>query len=756
MSPNLSVLGDSVFVSKNDNTDTLITVTQSNSPRVFPPPETGTIHPRTDAPFLLREEVPVDGSLLPPPRNGAHGPSLPEPSLFNMPTSPLLARALTKLQGSDLSEEDYKTLKIALVTPEQAKSARLPSATEGMKLPYFDLQGRVTKFFRVRYLADTRSGFEKLTGEKPIRYGQPTNTVNEVYLPPYLDWAAVAGDPELPVVITEGELKSACTTKHGYATMGLGGVWCFQSNKHNNPLLPVFDEFEWSERTVYICFDSDAALNPDILAAETRLATRLVERGAFVYICRLPAHQEVAKTGLDDFIVLRGAERLQEDVFDPAFEFEASKVLHSLNERVLYVRDPGFVWDRELKLKLTPDTFMRSAFANVHYWESVANKQGTTLVRRPAAKSWIEWEHRAEARGLIFAPGAPDITHEGLLNTWTGWGVKAPVKGDVTPWVSLMDHLFGADHTARKWFEQWCAYPLQHPGYKLATAVLLWGIVHGSGKTLVGHTLMRLYGKHSAEIHDTDLEDNRKEWAADKQFVLGDDIVAKGDRQMMRAIMTMVTQKTVRLNPKFIPSYALPDTINYLYTSNEPDALYMDDGDRRFFVHEVLADKYKNYREYVRWRESTEGIGALWHYLLSIDTSAFDPQAPAPETAGKHEMQELGKSELGAWVRELRNDGPYILDKHGFKGDLISAPELYAIYDPAGAKRTSVNALARELKRAGFKPPATGSKVRLPDGRMRMVYVIKNADKWRKATWSQACEHYAQFLPEQRGAKYAK
>lgn len=686
----------------------------------------------------------------PPRRAGPGRPPVPQ-----VITSDLMKRTLDKLAASDLSPTDFKTLKISLVSHKEASALRLPSATEGFKLPYFDLDGRTTKFFRVRYMKDTRSGFEKLTGEKPMRYGQVPNTLNEVYLPPFVDWRGIAEDAEVPLVITEGELKAACATKHGFATMGLGGVWCFQSAKKGDPLLAIFDEFAWEDRVVYICFDSDAAANPDILNAETRLATRLLERGAKIYICRLPAHQEVAKTGLDDYIVLNSADLLQDEVFNKAFEFEGGSVLHDLNKRVLYVRDPGFVWDRQQAMRITAAAFKDHAFANIHYFEQVANKAGVSLVKKPAAKAWIEWEHRSEVRGLIFAPGKEEITEDGLLNTWTGWGVERPTGGDVSHWKKLLDHLFGDDKEARTWFEQWCAYPLQHPGEKMATAVLMWGITHGSGKTLVGHTLMRIYGtRHSAEIHDLDLEDDRKEWAQDKQFILGDDIVAKGDRVLMRRIMTMITQKTMRLNPKYVPSYAVPDTCNYYYTSNEPDALYMDDGDRRFFVHEVLAGKYTDYRAYVDWRDSTAGIQALWGHLLKVDLTGFDPQAPAPETVGKQGMQEIGKSDLGSWVRSLKDEGPYLLKKANFKGDLISAPELHALYDPSGSKKTTVNALARELKRAGFKPPATGSKVRLPDGRMRMVYVLANAAKWANATWKEACDHYAASQPVERARKF--
>jgi hypothetical protein len=211
----------------------------------------------------------------------------------------------------------------------------------------------------------------------------------------------------------------------------------------------------------------------------------------------------------------------------------------------------------------------------------------------------------------------------------------------------------------------------------------------------VGETLMRIYGtKHSTELKDSTLEDDRFEWAENQQFVLADDITARGDRKFMRKLMTMVTQHSMRMNPKYVPSYNIEDRINYYFTSNDPDALFMDDQDRRFFVHEVKAGKF-DYRAYVQWMKSASGPAALWHYLLGYDMTGFDPYAPAPVTMGKREMISVGKSELGAWVAEFKENVDGVLAKAKLTGDIFSTKQLHFLYDPNGDKRTTVNALSR-------------------------------------------------------------
>lgn len=677
--------------------------------------------------------------------------------------SDLKIKMLTKLASSGLDSEDAQDMEIELVSAAQVAALDLPFPKEGFLIPYFTPTGKRTKFFRVRYMEDTRSGFEKAANKKPVRYVQPSHSDPDIYLPPIqVNWKAILDNTEAPLVITEGELKAACATKHGYPTIGLGGVWSFMSKRHNQPLIKPLQDIAWKGRTVYICYDSDAVTNPNVVMAESRLATQLSSRGAFVFITRLPSEDDGTKLGLDDYIVRYGPEAfvaLLEG--DSTYELEQSRVLHELNEKVVYVLKQMVVYDYQYSRQMSPAEFCTSAFANWHYYETVTNSKGDTKqVKTSAPRAWLEWGARAECVGMAFEPGQPRITSNNHLNMWSGWGMDEPVAGDVTPWITLLDHIFGIDKEARAWFEKWCAYPLQHPGTKMATAALVWGPVHGSGKTLIGHTLMRLYGEHSAELKDTDLDNDRNEWAEGICFALCDDITARGDRKFMRRLMTMITQKHIRLNPKYVRSYSLPDRINYYFTSNDPDAMYMDSQDRRFFIHETRAGKFKDFREYVAWRDSDVGIKALWYYLLNLDTTGFDPMDTAPYSTGKQAMVEMGKGHLSAWVWELKMNTEYVLRESGLTCDLVTSKQLYAIYNPDDAHgKGSANALSRELKREGFLPCCEGKAVKITPEHgteyQTVIWPMRNVDKWLDASWSQVRDEFTKHNhTPKRGKKF--
>lgn len=664
---------------------------------------------------------------------------------------------LKKLAGSALSDKDATLLRFQPHTAEQAGALGLPSATEGFLIPYFDIAGKPTKFIRFRYTKETRKGFEVYGKKKALRYGQVPGTVNEVYMPPLVKWQGIIDKPEMPIIITEGELKAACATKHGLPTIGLGGVWCFMSKRAGVSLLPVFDQLKLAGRVVYICYDSDAVTNPDVVAAELRLAAMLTTLGAIVMIARIPAEGD-AKMGVDDYIVAHGAKQFKEEVLDNAFEYETCAALHAMNERVAYVRVPGCVYSFEYAQEITPQAFTGHAYSNLTHDETEYDKDGNAKIKRvPTAAAWLKWQYRSELRGITFRPGFDRVTPDGYLNTWNGWGYTEPTRNAkaAKPWSDLLDHIFGDKKEERAWFERWAAYPLQHPGTKLNSACLVWGVTEGSGKTMLGRCIKVMYGEHGTEVKDTDLEDTRFEWAQHKAFVLADDITGQDNRKLHNKLKTMVTQETMRINPKFIPSYSVPDVMNYYFTSNDPDALFLSAGDRRYFVHEVLGGKLpiELRKAVLSMINSEEGRNALAYHLLNVDLGDFEPGADALQTEAKDEMKLHVKSEVAAWVHYFKQNTDVILDTAKMTGDLYTTSEIHMLFDPSGEKRAGSTALGKELKKMGFVAPSS-AVVKVANGHVVRLVCVRNFAKWAKATPKQISEHYDSTHPAAKGRKY--
>ena len=663
--------------------------------------------------------------------------------------APTNALFTAKLASSGLDETDAQLLGMEYVSDCSQLHPSLQKV-QGLKIPYLSLDGTLSKskFYRVRYLS-APTGFGGQVA-KPQRYAQEPGSINEVYLPPSINWANIATNIAETILITEGELKAAAACKMGLNCMALGGVNVWQSSKREIPLLEPLPQINWHGRVVVIIFDSDAAINPNVAAAQVSLAKMLLKLGALPRIATLPPAADGSKQGLDDFIVSGGN---MTNVLAELKGLELGDRLATFNNQYAYVKDQDVIIELISAQRSKRDAFSNGLTANVNVIEYVPTSNGgTKRVETRASTEWLKWPSRLDVERVTYEPGQDQITNAQEYNTWPGWGC-APKAGNVQPWIDILDLLFGDDDKSRDWFEKWVAYPVQHPGTKLFTSAVLWGPETGTGKSLVGYTIGEIYGKNFGEIGNQELHASFNEWAINKQFILGDEISGSDKRQEADKLKALITQRQLRINMKNLPTYVVPDCINYYFTSNHPDAFFLDDQDRRFFIHRtvpVVRREPEFYRSYMVWLKG-EGREALFDYLLNLDTTGFDPAAPAPSTASKLELVDHARSDLSSWVAyfmtnmdmELERLAEYLHTKSS-NLDLVLNTHLKWLYDPQNSSRVTANGLGRELSRFGFK---TVGPVESDSFGKRRFYVLRNYPKWAAADPVAVTEHLNKTYP---------
>lgn len=724
---------------------------------------------------------------MPSGRKGA-GPKLALVHGF-APADDVAALARAKLEESGLTVDDAKRLGISWHTPEETRALcssfwGLPS----LKIPYHDPRSgapassapKWPSFYRVRALrapAPLPDDFKK--------YLQAPDTGVCAYFPRLIDWKPIISDYKRELVITEGELKAAKATADGFPTIGLGGVNSFGSSVLGIDLLPALEAFEWPRRRVTIIYDSDLQSNANVCRALNELADRLAERGALPSMLLLPPIDGLAKTGLDDFLVLNHPDVLREMIRTDAVQLTAARPLWSLNETYAYVPSLDRVVRRGEVYLSSPASFRTASTAR--YAERILRDDGNLSTRRvSAAESWLSWPLRGDARSLTYSPsqapldlipsrqaplhGAPDVDY----NTWTGWGVE-PKKGNYQPFLDVVNHLFtGSPPGVVKWFLQWCAYPLQHPGVKMFSSVVIHGLHQGTGKSLIGYTLGKIYGKNFTEIKQDDIHNGFNEWAIGKQLIMGDDVTGSDRRQDLDLLKKLITQKELRVNAKNQPTYLIPDCINYLWTSNQPDAFFLEDNDRRFFIQEVRVEPlpeefYIDYDRRLNKDADNALAAATFHFLLNLDLEGFNPFARALGTESKNQMMRAARSDLANWVRDVVMDPEAYLTFGGVSmiGDMFTNRQLIAAYcnvsniDP---EKISAKRMWAELARAGIRQVNGGQPVRVEGAGVDRYYAIRRVDKWLRADHSEIAKHLEPPIPKdppnprmpQRGAKPPK
>jgi hypothetical protein len=191
---------------------------------------------------------------------------------------------------------------------------------ECLCIPFADHAGKPIGYSRLKPDRPRKSSEDG----KPIKYESPKGSSNRAYFPPATRTALAL--PSAPLIVTEGEKKSAKADQEGFPCIGLVGVYGWQKKGARDKLGKLVGDREliddlatvaWQGRQVYICFDSDAATNPRVRLAEWHLAEALTRQSARVKVMRLPAGEPGAdgtpgKVGLDDYLVSHGPDAFRE------------------------------------------------------------------------------------------------------------------------------------------------------------------------------------------------------------------------------------------------------------------------------------------------------------------------------------------------------------------------------------------------------------------------------------------------------------
>lgn len=637
---------------------------------------------------------------------------------------------------SGLGRPVLQKLKIVDLTPDETHEATENSfGCYSYKIPYFDINGKEFQdYSRLRL---------DLGADIDIKYYQKSNTIPKIYIPPLTDWVSIASDVSQVIVITEGEKKAAKATLVGVPTIGLGGVWSFKAKKASLPLIDDFHAIDWKGRRVEIVFDSDARTKAGVYAAMHALSVQLLKLGAYPTYVQL--EQDGAdKVGLDDYLLSHSKQNFLEL---PRNGFGLVEQLYAMNANYAYIRNLGRVLLRDtgVTVALSSFAFESSIYKTVQIDANGNQKEVAT------APSWISWEGRAAYNELAYVPGGEEVLPDNSLNTWTGWPTIA-IKGSAKPFKDLLSFLFTnprkeKEQAARdiEWLIQWFAYPIQHPGTKLMTAVMVFGNKHGKGKTLLGEIMCGVYGPRNSVIltHETLFGDAFNSDWVQKQFVVCDDIApGAGTKKETSFLKTLVTSKTVRVREKFQSGRIAQDYRNFYLTSNYEDALTLDGDDRRFFCIQATTEtkETKFFTDIAKWSRTPAGIAALRHYFENeVDTANFDPNARAPETEDKRLMQTASYSDLQILLHEWMTVETMAVGGLKVSQELFSIQDLQRLIALAFPRLDmSARAISRYLRDVGITQigPICGSK----------VFILRNREYWHglrgKKLIEKATDHY--------------
>lgn len=266
-------------------------------------------------------------------------------------------------------------------------------------------------------------------------------------------------------------------------------------------------------------------------------------------------------------------------------------------------------------------------------------------------KMWMQSEKRREVRmeQVVFDPAG---THgPECINLFGGFDM-VPMKGVCQPILDLLDHLCDGDPYISEWVLDWIAYPLQKPGAKMPTSIIMHGD-EGSGKNLFWEIVQAIYGEYGSVVGQDQLESKFNDYLSRKLFIIGDEVLSRQEmRHLKGKLKAMISGKTLQIETKMMPVRPEANHVNLVFLSNELQPNALDASDRRHLVVWTPPKQDRPYYQAVADCAEKGGREAFYAYLLARDLSKFDPFAPPPMTAAKTALIDLGRPNPERWYLE--------------------------------------------------------------------------------------------------------
>jgi len=280
---------------------------------------------------------------------------------------------------------------------------------------------------------------------------------------------------------------------------------------------------------------------------------------------------------------------------------------------------------------------------------------------------WAEHSRRRVVHDdqIVFDPTERSDPNK-TINTFTGLPLQPASSPDACQGIlQTLDLLCNQDSDALHWVLCWLAYPLQHVGAKLDTALLFHSEVQGSGKSLFfGEVMTRLYGEYASVLGQHQLESQYTDWRSRLLYAVFEEVLSRTEKHnQMGTIKHMITGQTQRIERKFVAGWEEANFMNGVFLSNEIQPFPLDPSDRRFMVawpRHTLPDELQHL---VEWELERGGPEAMYRYLLDYRVTGFGPHSKPPDTDAKRRLIDFSLPNFEVFWREWRDgelDAPFI------------------------------------------------------------------------------------------------
>ena len=251
-----------------------------------------------------------------------------------------------------------------------------------------------------------------------------------------------------------------------------------------------------------------------------------------------------------------------------------------------------------------------------------------------------------------------------------------------------IDHLL-ADKKEQRIFLNYLAHNVQHPGKKIYWAILLQG-VEGDGKSFFAEMMKHVMGHQNAKSIGADsLDEKFTPWAEGSCLTFVEEVKLNNiqKHEVINKIKPYITNPVVNVRRMRTDVYEAINTTNYIMFTNFPDALPLNDNDRRYCI---MFSRWQDKRALQKWMAENENYyselyadmrnnaGEILDFLLThkIDDE-FMGMLRAPESDAKRKMIEASRSDAADLVEDFIAE----FECHDINNEVVNITKLSRLVD---------------------------------------------------------------------------
>lgn len=348
---------------------------------------------------------------------------------------------------------------------------------------------------------------------------------------------------------------------------------------------------------------------------------------------------------------------------------QAARIVRELGQTYIHIYPEDVCWDLKEKL-LVKIGVLRQCYESKLVTAYLTNAYGNLK--------------RIRKDQLVFRPDG--VVPPGCVNTFTGWKTTPDPNASCDKLISHLFLICEEDENVFDWVLKWLAYPIQHPGAKMHTALVVFGEREGTGKSMFFDAVSRIYGREYSRHVDQKLMTSRfNMWLSHKLFVVADEVVTSKERRELKGILkNLITSPVHQLEEKNMPVVEEDNLTNFVYLSNEMQPLALDWFDRRYMCIRYNAELPPQYFKELAEEIENGGVNALCHYLMHVDLTGFEPSTRPIETQATRDLKELGTDSGRRFLLEWLNEETPFLVGPASSQDLYRA---YLLWLPSAGER---------------------------------------------------------------------